>query len=107
MSEPNKVPFFAVKRILRYVKGTKTFDILYKSKHNSNLISHTNSDWVTSVDDCKSTSGYVFLLVFKVMSWALKKQKIIALSLAEVEYKARTSVVAEVIWLRRILYDLQ
>ena len=98
MSKPSKVHFFTTKRILRYVKGTKTFCILYKSRHDSNLIGYINSDCVGNVD-CKSKSGYTFLIRLKVISWVSKKLKIVALLSAKIEYIARTSATTKAIWL--------
>ena len=45
MSNPRKAHFAAAKRILRYVKGTKDFGILYKTNRDFNLICYTDSDW--------------------------------------------------------------
>ena len=80
MSNPSKAHFATAKRILRYVKGTKDFGILYKANRDFNLTGYTDSDWAGSTDDRKSTSGYVFLLGNKAISWASKKQTTIALS---------------------------
>eukprot|EP00253_Pinus_taeda_P017290 PITA_17290 len=60
MERPKEAHWQAVKRILRYVKGTKRFGILYNVSDHSDLVGYTDSDWAGSVDDRKSTSGYVF-----------------------------------------------
>ena len=73
MKESNKAHFSTTKRILKYVKGTKMFSILYKLEYNSNLIGYTDNDCIGSIDDHKSASGYVFLLKSKVISWTSKK----------------------------------
>ncbi|KAK9669245.1 hypothetical protein RND81_13G119000 [Saponaria officinalis] len=107
MSEPSKAHFITAKRILRYVKGTKSYGIMYETEEDSNLTGFTDSDWAGSIDDRKSTSGYVFQLGSKAISWSSKKQATVALSSAEAEYVAATSAACEAIWLRRILSDLQ
>jgi len=107
MSEPSQAHFAASKRILRYIKGTKGYGILYETEKASRLIGHTDSDWAGCIDDRRSTSGYVFQLGSKVISWSSKKQATVALSSAEAEYIAATSVACEAIWLRRISGDLQ
>ena len=66
-----------------------------------------DSDWVGSLDDRKSTSGYIFCLGSNVIAWSSKKQKTVALSSAEAEYIAATDAACEAIWLRRLLSDLQ
>ena len=107
MSEPNKTHFAVAKRILRYVKGTKCYGLLYRSEGDSKLVGYTDSDWAGCVDDRKSTTGYVFSVGTKTISCSSRKQKTVALSSAEAEYVASTSAACEAIWLKRILADMQ
>eukprot|EP00253_Pinus_taeda_P035693 PITA_35693 len=72
----------------------------------SDLIGYTNSDWAGSVDDRKSTSGYVFHMGPGAISWAYKKQPIVALSTAEAEYVAATAAATQAVWMRRMLRRL-
>jgi len=60
MERPKEAHWQVEKRIMRYVKGTKMFGILYNVSECSDLVGYTDSDWAGSVDDRKSTSGYVF-----------------------------------------------
>ena len=62
MERPKEAHWQAAKRILRYVKGTKRYGILYTTSENSDLIGYTDSDWAGSVDERKRTSVYVFHL---------------------------------------------
>ena len=57
------------------------------------LVGFTNSDWVNDRDDRKYTAGYVF-------TWACNKQKYLALSLANAEYRATVNASQEALWLR-------
>ncbi|KAL8095832.1 hypothetical protein AgCh_036989 [Apium graveolens] len=107
LSEPCKAHFAAAKRILRYLKGTKNYGLLYRSEEDNKLVGFTDSDWAGCVDDRKSTSGYLFSLGTKAFSWSSRKQKTVALSSAEAEYVAATSAACEAIWLKRILADMQ
>ena len=68
MNEPSKSHFAAAKRILRYIKGTKSYGILYETEQDFKLTSFTDSNWAGCVDDRKSTSGYVFQLGSKAIS---------------------------------------
>ena len=83
MEKPKDAHWQAAKIILRYVKGTKRFGILYTASECSDLVGYTDSDWAGSVDDRNSTSGYVFHMGSGAISWASKKQPIVALSTAE------------------------
>ena len=107
MSDPSKDHLAAAKRILRYIKGTKSYGIMYESENDSRLTGYTDSDWAGSIDDRRSTSGYLFQLGSKSISWSSRKQATVALSSSEAEYISATSAACEAVWLRRILKDLQ
>ncbi|CAL1407137.1 unnamed protein product [Linum trigynum] len=107
MNEPSKLHFAAAKRILRYLQGTKKLGLTYKKEAESKLTGYTDSDWAGSLDDRKSTSGYIFCLGSKPISWSSKKQKAVALSSAEAEYIAATDAACEAVWLKRLIFDLQ
>jgi hypothetical protein len=55
------------------------------------LVGFTDSDWVGDPDDQKSTAGYVFSLGSGLVTWACKKQQVIALFLVEAEYRESTN----------------
>eukprot|EP00253_Pinus_taeda_P022328 PITA_22328 len=63
-------------------------------------------DWAGSVDDWKSKSGYVFHMGSEAISWASKKQPIVALSIGEAKYVVATVVACQAIWMRRMLRSL-
>lgn len=107
MREPSKLHYVAFKRILKYVKGTKYFGVLYHKNKDSELVGYTDSDWAGSLDDRKSTSGYGFFIGKNIISWSSKKQKTVALLTAEAEYVSATGSACEAIWLRRMLKDLR
>eukprot|EP00253_Pinus_taeda_P033015 PITA_33015 len=106
MERPKEAHWQASKRILRYVKGTKILGILYTLSECSDLVGYTDSDWAGSIDDRKSTSGYVFHMGSGTISWASKKQSIVALSTVEVEYVAATAAACQAVWMRRMLRSL-
>eukprot|EP00253_Pinus_taeda_P009188 PITA_09188 len=72
----------------------------------SDLIGYTDGDCDGSVDDRKSTSGYVFHMGLGAISWASKKQPIVAYSIAEAEYVAATVAACQADWMRRMLRSL-
>ncbi|CAL2268742.1 unnamed protein product [Prunus armeniaca] len=107
MSDPSNHHFVAVKRILRYIQGTKGYGIRYTQEKKAQLVGYTDSDWAGAIDDRKSNSRHVFFLGSKVISWSSKKQSTVALSTAEAEYISATSAACEAVWIRRILVDLR
>lgn len=58
MENPSVKHLQVAKRVLRYLKGTADFGILYKKGGVNELIAYTDSDYAGDIDDRKSTSGY-------------------------------------------------
>lgn len=63
----------AVKRIIRYLKGTYEFGLFYLKNRRGYLVGYIDSDYANDVEDRKSTSGYVFMISGAVNSWSSKK----------------------------------
>lgn len=106
LHNPTRQHLGAAKRILRYVAGTMDFGIWYSRTSSFRLVGFTDSDWAGSIDDRKSTSGGVFSLGSGAVTWSSKKQESIALSSSESVYTAATSAARQVLWLRKLLSDL-
>jgi hypothetical protein len=108
MERPTEIHVAAVKRILRYLKGTIGCGIMYKrlTVDNLRLVGWSDSDYAGDVDDRKSTSGFVFMLGSGAISWSSKKQPIVTLSTTEAEYVAAASCACQCIWLRNVLKHL-
>ena len=104
--KPNETHLTAVKRILRYLKGTAEFCLKFTKSGNGGLVGYADADWAGDLDDRHSTTGYVFLMAGGSVSWLSKKQPIVALSTAEAEYVALSMTTQEAVWLRRFLSDL-
>lgn len=62
MASPTQLHYAAVKRIMRYLKGTINYGIWYKQGERSDLVAYTDNDYAGDIDDSKSTSSYVFLM---------------------------------------------
>ncbi|KAL0424084.1 UNVERIFIED_CONTAM: Retrovirus-related Pol polyprotein from transposon TNT 1-94 [Sesamum radiatum] len=107
MQNPSNIHFGAAKRILRYLKGTRSFGLWYSNSNNFELLGFSDSDWAGSIDDRKSTTGYLFMLGSNAISWCSKKQPSTALSSSEAEYMAVSLAACQAIWLRRILGDMK
>ena len=98
----------AVKHILRYLKGMSNYGLVYsRNNDDGTLIAYSDADWAGDVNDCKSTSGYIFMMSGAAVSWKSKKQTCVALSTAEVEYIALASTTQEVTWMRQLMEGLQ
>ena len=58
-SNPSNEHWAALKRVFRYLNGTRDLSIVYSK---GSLLGYTDSDWAGDITTRKSTSGYVFLL---------------------------------------------
>ena len=56
-SKPTEAHLTAVKRILRYLKGTLNLAIRYQKSENNPLIGYSDADWAGDLDDRHSTTG--------------------------------------------------
>jgi hypothetical protein len=86
-SNPGPAHWRAVKRILRYLRGTSDHALCYHGG-DLRLTGYSDADWDSNKDERKSTSGYAFILGGGAVSWCSKKQSCIALSTMESEYVA-------------------
>jgi hypothetical protein len=96
----------ALKRVLRYLKGTAPYGILLSASTGINIEGHIDSDWGRDEIDRKSTSGYIFHLGGSPIIWSSKKQSTVATSSTEAEYLALTHGTKEAIHLRTLLSEL-
>jgi hypothetical protein len=104
--EPRCVHLVSAKHVMRYLKGTLEYGLSYTGDHDFKLFGYTDSDWVGSISDRKSTSGCCFNLGSSMTSWQSRKQFSISLNTAEAEYLAACSSNCEAIWLRKLLTSL-
>lgn len=96
------------KRILRYIKGTLDYKLVFRRIEGSALVEgYADSDWAGDTGDRKSQSGFVFQVYKSTVSWTAQKQKTVALSSAEAEFISLSGAVKEAIWLRMLLKDFQ
>lgn len=104
--DPTQAHFVLAKKLLRYLKGTASYSILYKKgKGVAKLEGYCDSDWAMS-ESCKSTGGNLFLINEGSVSWSSKLQTCVALSSTEAEYMATTPAAKEALWLHHLLEEL-
>jgi hypothetical protein len=104
--EPRRVHLVAAKHVMRYLKGTLDYGLIYDGDHDFTLIGYTNAEWAGSVADRKSTSGCCFSMGLAMISWQSRKQSSISLSTAEAKYITACSASCKAIWLRKLLTGL-
>ena len=97
----------ALKRVLRYLKGTITHGLDFTRSKSLNLTAYSDSDWATDVDDRRSTSGFCIFLGNNLVTWSSKKQPTLSRSSTEAEYRSLASATAEILWLNSLLQELR
>jgi hypothetical protein len=117
VSAPGRPHMQAIKHLLRlrvrYLKGTSELGLQYSKPKNSGMADRLNvlwgfvdSDWAGCPDTRRSTSGYALVLNGAAVSRKSKRQPVVALSTAEAEFIAASSMVQEVIYACRLLERL-
>uniref|UniRef100_A0AAV1U0S8 Reverse transcriptase Ty1/copia-type domain-containing protein n=1 Tax=Peronospora matthiolae TaxID=2874970 RepID=A0AAV1U0S8_9STRA len=106
MRNPQEGYWVAVKRIFRYLLGTKMHGICYKPNAKIGFRCYSDADWAGDLADRKSTSGYVFMLLGAPVSWGSKKQPSVSLSTSEAEYIALSLSIQEGKWIHRLLCEM-
>jgi hypothetical protein len=104
-TNPKEVHLRAMKRIMRYLVYTPKFGLWYPKGSTFDLTGYSDADYARCKIDRKSTSGTCQFLGRSLVSWALKKQNSIALSIAEAEYIAAGHCCAQLLWMRQTLRD--
>ena len=94
------------KNILRYLKNTSKFGIIYKFGDTITLTTYTDSDYAGDELTRKSTTGICCFIGESVVSWLSQRQPYVSLSTTESEYGSSNSGTTESIWLRRFLDEL-
>ena len=104
-SNPGREHWTAVKHIIKYLKWTRDYMLVY---HSDELvpIGYTDSDFQSDMDSRKLISGNVFTLGGGAIDWRSIKQTCVADSTMEAEYVATSEAAKEAVWLRNFLKDL-
>lgn len=100
---PSEAHWKALKRILRYLKGTLNVCLTFQKTGNCHLTGFTDSDWGGSCTDRKSCTGWVFTMAGAAISWESRKQRSVALSTCEAEYMSMPDASKEVSFLNSLL----
>ena len=102
MHDPRETHLAALKRLLRYVRGTVDLGLVLHHSSSAELVVYTDADWAGCPDTRRSTSAYAVFLGGNLVSWSSKRQPVVSRSSAEAEYRAVANGVAEASWLRQL-----
>ncbi|XP_031097164.1 uncharacterized protein LOC116001426 [Ipomoea triloba] len=107
MHSPTEEHWGLLKRVCRYAKGTLDLGLHLTPSTRFDIHAYSDSDWAGCPVDRKSTSGYAVFIGNNLISWVSRKQRTVACSSTEAEYKGLADVAAEVTWLVSLLNELR
>ena len=110
MHNPGEGHWTAVKRIMRYLKGTMGAKIEFSrtsKDDNRGCHGYCDADWGNDTDTRRSITGAIFLFQGGPIVWQSKRQASVALSTTEAEYMALSTTCQEALWLRALARYLE
>ncbi|XP_025702712.1 uncharacterized mitochondrial protein AtMg00810-like [Arachis hypogaea] len=99
MHDPRLHYWKAVKRILRYSKGTLDHGVVFHKSSNFCLLAFSDADWA-------SITGYCIYLGDNVISWKSNKQSKVSRSSTEAEYRSLAATQSELVSIQQLLKEL-
>lgn len=105
MHAPTETHWGAVKRLLRYLNGTRHLTLHLRRDSPLSLHCFTDVDWAGNCDDRTSTGAFIIFLGSNPIFWSSKKQRTVARSSTKAEYRA-IAAAAELQWTKSILSKL-
>jgi histone deacetylase 1/2 len=103
---PTTSHWSAVKRILRYIRGTMNLGLKIAPSKSMMISGFSDADWAGCIDDRRSTGGFAVYLGSNLVSWSARKQPTVSRSSTEAEYKSLANATAEIIWVQKLLTEL-
>src|SRR5207237_677753 len=105
LAAPMDAHWTAVKRIFRYLRGTRDYSLTYTNKIQP-LIGYADASWNVESIEAKSFAGYITTVGNAMLTWQSRKQPMVALSTCEAEFMATVELSKEMIWLGSLLTEL-
>ncbi|GJY32689.1 ribonuclease H-like domain-containing protein [Tanacetum coccineum] len=87
MHDPREPHFSALKRILRYVRGTLDHGLPLFSSSTTSLIAYSDTDWTCFPTTRRLTSGYYVFFDNNLLFKSFKRQLTLSRSNAQAEYR--------------------
>jgi hypothetical protein len=103
LDKPTESLWKAGKKVIRYLKETRSFGLVYNKKENLGINAHSDSDWASDTLTRKSMSGCVIFHHGNPIHWFSRKQNCVALSSTESEYIAAALSAQELVYLKGLL----
>ncbi|CAL1400404.1 unnamed protein product [Linum trigynum] len=106
MHAPTQLHWQHVKHLFLYLKGTSHLGLCLASSATPTLVAFADSDWAGNPNDRTSTMAFLIYYGGTLISWKSKKQRSVARSSTEAEYRALAHATLELLWLQNLLQEL-
>ncbi|XP_048138567.1 secreted RxLR effector protein 161-like [Rhodamnia argentea] len=107
MHVPTETHWPYVKRILRFISSTLSHGILFTKGSQGFLHAFSDAGCAGDHDTRRSVGGYAIFLGSNLISWSSRKQRTVARSSIEAEFKCLADTTTEIIWIQALLSDLR
>ncbi|XP_038896547.1 secreted RxLR effector protein 161-like [Benincasa hispida] len=107
LKAPTNIHWQATKRVLRYISATRHHGLLFQPNTDLQLTTFSDANWASNIDDRKSIAAYCVYVDNNLISWSSKKQTMVARSNTKSEYRVLAHAIAEIIWLKQLMSELQ
>nr|KAJ0204217.1 hypothetical protein LSAT_V11C500278180 [Lactuca sativa] len=106
MHSPTVQHWQATKRILRYLKGTLHHCLHFSPTKVDSLLAYLDAGWILNHEDSRSQYGYAIFHGSNLISWTSRKQRVVARSSTEAEYRSLAYTITELLWLKQLIKEL-
>ena len=110
MHNPGTNHIKALKRLVRYLQGTKDYKLIYDFSSpapHKGVYGYFDSAHNDDVDTCRSTMAYLFFFEGCLISWFSKLHSYVTTSTNHSEYVASAKAAREANWLHKIFKTLK
>ncbi len=106
VQRPGPAHFSALKRVLRYLKGTLDFGLTFRRDTGDKikkLVGYSDADFGSDLETRRSTTGMVFMMCGGPLIWKSRRQTLVTTSTCEAELVALCDTAKVGVWLRELL----
>lgn len=105
-SDPKEKHWAALKRVMRYLKGSLSKGLCFQKQDNLRITVYTDSDHASDVQSRKSITGSIALISGGPVTFRSTQQGLVASSTTEAEYIAAAETLKDIIWITFFMKEL-
>ena len=105
-SNPDEHHLNVAYHVLQYMNNTAALGLELGGSNRAALLGFCDADYAGDLNTSRSTTGLAFFYNNSLIAWASTRQSTVALSTCEAEYMALTEGGKELLYLRRLMKEL-